>query len=90
MSAPQGSQNGCGSLIGLFVLGMISVQLLRNCASTPVQQVPVYVPVPQQSPPAVVNPFTSPTPEYGMNGGVKCTTNQNPISGEISTTCNPN
>jgi len=90
MSDPNNSQNGCGTFIGAFILGMIGIQILRNCSSTPVQQSPVYVPVPQQSPPAIINPFATPTPEFGTSGGVKCTTNQNPVTGEISTTCNPN
>ena len=90
MSSPQNDQNGCGTLIGAVVLVMIGIQLLRNCSSTPVQQSPAYLTPLQQSPPAIINPFPTPTPEYGMNGGVKCTTNQNPISGEISTICNPN
>lgn len=90
MSAPNNSQNGCGLFIGMFFLGMIGIQILRNCSSTPVQQSPVYVPVPQQSPPAIMNPFATPTPQYGTNGGVRCSTYQDPISGEIRTICNPN
>ena len=80
---------GCGAQIGIIFLLIIIVYYVRQWSSAPVQQAPVYVPVPQQSPP-LINPYNSPQTQYGMNGGVKCSTNQDPITGEISTTCNPN
>ena len=80
---------GCGAQIGLVFLLITIMYYVRQCSSAPIQQSPVYVPVPQQSPP-LLNPYNSPPPQYGMNGGVKCTTSQNPISGEITTSCNPN
>lgn len=79
---------GWGTRIGIVLVVISIISCFQGCSSGPVQQSPVYVQPQQQLPPEVLNP--SPTPEYGMNGGVKCTTNQNPISGEIITNCNPN